>query len=42
MASNKYREYLKIAKAEKDQLLGLIASDIDKQGYLYIKTETHP
>lgn len=42
MASNKYQEYLNMAKAEKDSLIGLIATDIDKQKYLYIKTEKHP
>ncbi len=42
MVSNKYREYLKMAKADKDILVGLIAGDIDKQHYLYIKTEKHP
>ena len=42
MASNKYREYLKMATADKDPLLVLIASDIDKQSYLYVKTERHP
>jgi len=42
MASNKYREYLKMAKYEKDPLMGLMASDIDKQSYLYVKTVQHP
>jgi hypothetical protein len=42
MASNKYREYLKTAMADKDPLIALIASDIDKQSYLYVKTERHP
>lgn len=42
MASNKYHAYLKMAKSEEDPLIGLIASDIDRQKYLYIKTEKHP
>jgi hypothetical protein len=38
----KYHQYLKEARKEKDPLVGLIADDIDKQAYLYIKTEKHP
>jgi hypothetical protein len=33
---------LKLAKSEKDPLVGFIADDIDNDSYLYIKTEKHP
>jgi len=40
--SEKYHQYLKAAKNEEDPLVGLIADDIDKQNYLYIKTGKQP
>jgi hypothetical protein len=41
-ATLKYHQYLKEARNESDPLVGLIADDVDKQTYLYIKTEKHP
>lgn len=40
--ADKYQQYLKMARAEKDPLIGVIADDLNKQAYLYIKTEKHP
>ncbi len=41
-AAGKYQQYLKMARDEKDPLIGLIAADIDKESYIYIKTQKHP
>lgn len=41
-ASKKYQLYLKYAKESSDPLIRMIAEDIDKQQYLYIKTEKYP
>jgi hypothetical protein len=41
-AARKYRSFLQRARAANDPLVGLIADDLDRQLYLYIKTEKHP
>lgn len=38
----KYHQYMKMARAEKDPLIGAIADDISKQSYLYIDTKKYP
>ena len=38
----KYQQYLKLARSEKDPLIGAIADDINKQSYLYIRTIKQP
>ena len=40
--ARKYQQYLKMARAEKDPLVSMIADDINKQSYLYIKSKKHP
>lgn len=35
----KYRHYLTLARQEPDPLIGLIAADLDRQPYLYLKVE---
>jgi hypothetical protein len=41
-AAQKYQLYLKEARQHPDPLIGLVADDIDRAPYLYIKTEEHP
>lgn len=41
-SAKKYRTFLQRARAASDPLYGLIADDLDRQAYLYIRTQTHP
>ena len=41
-AEQKYQLYLKQARANPDPLIALVADDIDRAPYLYIKTDEHP
>jgi hypothetical protein len=41
-SSRKYRTFLQRARSASDPIFGWIADDLDRQPYVYLKTEQHP
>jgi hypothetical protein len=41
-ASKKYRTFLQRARSATDPIFALTADDLDRQSFIYLKTDTHP
>jgi hypothetical protein len=41
-ASKKYRAFMQRARGAADPIFGLLADDMDRQPFLYLKTDKHP
>ena len=41
-ASKKYRTFLQRARSAPDQIIGLLADDMDRQPHVYLNTQQHP